>query len=162
MATYALQVNGQYFNVTVDDPSTPLLYVLEESFRLNGPKFGCGLAQCGSCTVLLDRSPIRSCVTPISVADGHSVTSLEGLRSADKLPNPGDLHPIQAEFVKHQALQCGYCGAGPIMYGYAFVRDNANATRAEIEQGLKGIMCRCCAHTRMIDAIQSYAQEKTR
>jgi len=162
MATYALRVNGRVSKVNIDDPSTPLLYVLEQNFGINGARFGCGLGQCGACTVLLDGNPIRSCITPVANADGHSITSLEGLRSADKLPNPGDLHPIQAEFVKHQALQCGYCGAGPIMYGYAFVRDNANATRAEIEQGLKGIMCRCCAHTRMIDAIQSYAQEKTR
>ena len=162
MATYALRVNGQNANVTVDDPSTPLLYVLEQSLGINGARFGCGLGQCGACTVLLDGTPIRSCITPVATADGHSVTSLEGLRTLDKLPNPSDLHPIQEQFVKHQALQCGYCGAGPIMYGYAFVRDNANATRAEIEQGLKGVMCRCCAHSRMIDAIQSYAKEKSR
>ena len=162
MATFALQVNGRNANITVDDPSIPLLYVLEEKLQINGARFGCGLGQCGSCTVLLDGKPIRSCVTAIEFTDGHSVTSLEGLRALDKLSNPDDLHPIQEEFVKHQALQCGYCGAGPILYGYAFVRDNANATRAEIEQGLKGVMCRCCAHTRMIDAIQSYAQEKNR
>jgi nicotinate dehydrogenase subunit A len=162
MATYVLRVNGQNSNVTIDDPSTPLLYVLEQNFLINGARFGCGLGQCGACTVLLDGNPIRSCITPVSTVDGHSITSLEGLRALDKLPNPNDLHPIQAEFVKHQALQCGYCGAGPMMYGYAFVRDNANATRAEIEQSLKGVMCRCCAHTRMIDAIHSYAQEKTR
>ena len=162
MSTYTLQVNGQSSTVTIDDPSTPLLNVLQENFAINGAKFGCGLGQCGACTVLLDGTPIRSCITPVATADGHSVTSLEGLRTLDKLPNPSDLHPIQEQFVKHQALQCGYCGAGPIMYGYAFVRDNANATRAEIEKGLQGIMCRCCAHTRMIDAIQSYSQEKTR
>ena len=162
MATYVLQVNGQSSNVTIDDPSTPLLYVLEENFRLNGPKFGCGLAQCGSCTVLLDGRPIRSCVTPVSNADGHSVTSLEGLRALDNLPNPGALHPIQEAFVRGQAMQCGYCVSGPILYGYAFVRDHANATRAEIEQALTGILCRCCAHTRMIDAIQSYAKENFR
>jgi nicotinate dehydrogenase subunit A len=162
MPTYALQVNGRNAKVTIDDPSTPLLYVLEENFQINGARFGCGLGQCGACTVLLDGRPIRSCITPISNADGHSVTSLEGLRSLDNLPNAADLHPIQEQFVKHQALQCGYCVAGPILYGYAFVRDNANATRAEIEQGLKGVMCRCCAHSRMIDAIQTYAQEKTR
>ena len=162
MATYALRVNGQNSNVTVDDPSTPLLYVLEQNFLLNGPKFGCGLAQCGSCTVLLDGKPIRSCVAPVSIADRHEITSLEGLRALDRLPNPADLHPIQEAFVKAQAMQCGICVSGIVLYGYAFVRDNANATRAEIEQGLKGVMCRCCAHTRMIDAIQSYAQEKTR
>ena len=162
MATYALRVNGQNSNVTVDDPSTPLLYVLEQNFQINGARFGCGLGQCGACTVLLDGTPIRSCITPVSNAEGHSVTSLEGLRALDKLPNAGDLHPIQEAFVKHQALQCGYCVAGPIMYGYAYVRDNANATRAEIEQGLKGVMCRCCAHSRMIDAIQTYAKESVR
>ena len=162
MATYTLQVNGRNSKVTIDDPSTPLLYVLEENFQINGARFGCGLGQCGACTVLLDGRPIRSCITPVSNADGHSVTSLEGLRSLDKLPNAADLHPIQEQFVKHQALQCGYCVAGPIMYGYAFVRDNANATRAEIEQGLKGVMCRCCAHSRMIDAIQAYAKDGVR
>ena len=162
MATYALRVNGQNANVTIDDPSTPLLYVLEENFLLNGPRFGCGLAQCGSCTVLLDGKPIRSCVTPVSSADGHSVTSLEGLRALDNLPNPRALHPIQEAFVREQAMQCGICVSGPILYGYAFVRDNANPTRAEIEKALTSIMCRCCAHTRMIDAIQSYAKEKSR
>jgi aerobic-type carbon monoxide dehydrogenase small subunit (CoxS/CutS family) len=158
MATYALRVNGQQSNVTVDDPFTPLLNVLQESFQLNGPRFGCGLSQCGSCTVLLDGRPIRSCSTPVSAADGHSVTSLEGLRALDNLPNPGDLHPIQQAFVSQQAIQCGYCVSGPILYGYAFVRDNANATRPEIEKALSGLLCRCCAHSRMIDAIQSYAQ----
>ena len=162
MATYVLQVNGQSANVTVDDPTTPLLYVLEQNFRLNGPRFGCGLSQCGSCTVLLDGTPIRSCSTPVSVADGHSITSLEGLRSLDKLPNPDALHPIQEAFVKYQALQCGYCVSGPMLYGYAFVRDNANASRAEIEKALSGLLCRCCAHSRMIDAIQSYAQGNSR
>jgi nicotinate dehydrogenase subunit A len=162
MATYALQVNGQNANVTIDDPTTPLLYVLEENFRINGARFGCGLGQCGSCTVLLDGRPVRSCLLPVSEADRHSVTSLEGLRAHDKLSDPAALHPIQEAFVKHQALQCGYCAAGPIMQGYAFVRDNANATRAEIEQALKGVMCRCCAHVRMIDAIQTYAKESVR
>jgi aerobic-type carbon monoxide dehydrogenase small subunit (CoxS/CutS family) len=162
MASFKLQVNGQDATVNVDDPSTPLLYVLEQNFQLTGPRFGCGLSQCGSCTVLLDGTPIRSCSTPVSFADGHSVTSLEGLRSLDKLPDPTALHPIQQEFVNHQALQCGYCVSGPIMYGYAFVRDNANPTRDEIEQALKGIMCRCCAHSRMIDAIQSYAGGKSK
>jgi len=162
MAMISLQVNGQNAKVDIDDPTTPLLYVLEQHFQVNGARFGCGLGQCGACTVLLDGTPVRSCIMPVEFADGHSVTSLEGLRAHDKLPDPSDLHPIQEAFVKLQALQCGYCVAGPIMQGYAFVRDNANPTRAEIEQALKGVMCRCCAHTRMIDAIQTYAQEKTR
>jgi nicotinate dehydrogenase subunit A len=159
MASYQLQVNGKDSIVTIDDPSTPLLFVLQENFQLNGPRFGCGLGQCGSCTVLLDGNPIRSCITAISDADGHNVTSLEGLRGLDGLPNPDALHPIQEAFVTEQALQCGYCAAGPIMYGYAFVRDNPNPTRADIEKALIGILCRCCAHSRMIDAIESYAQE---
>ena len=158
MATYGLQVNGQSSNVTIDDSSTPLLYVLQESFQINGAKFGCGLGQCGACTVLLDGKPIRSCITAISDAAGHSITSMEGLRALEGLPNPEDLHPIQEAFVAEQAMQCGYCVAGPMLYGYAYVRDNPNAGRADIEQALSGILCRCCAHTRMIDAIQRYAE----
>ena len=157
MPNYGLQVNGQSYNVTIDDPSTPLLFVLQENFQLNGPRFGCGLSQCGACTVLLDGQPIRSCTTAISRADGHSITSLEGLRALDGLANPDALHPIQEAFVTEQALQCGYCGAGLIMYGYAFVRDNPKPSRADIEQALTGVICRCCAHSRMIDAIQRYA-----
>ena len=159
MPTYGLQVNGQSHTVTIDDPSTPLLSVLQENFQINGARFGCGLGQCGACTVLLDGKPIRSCITSVARADGGSVTSMEGLRALEGLPNPDALHPIQEAFVKGQAMQCGYCLAGPLLYGYAFVRDNPNPTRADIEQALSGVICRCCAHTRMIDAIQSYAQE---
>src|ERR1051325_6023170 len=128
MATYSMQVNGRNVTVAVDYPSTPLLYVWEQNFQLNGPRFGCGLAQCGSCTVLLDGQPIRSCVTPVENVAGHSITSLEGLSTVDGGTNRSGMHPIQEQFVKHQALQCGYCVSGPIMYGYAFVRDNANPT----------------------------------
>jgi nicotinate dehydrogenase subunit A len=156
MATYGLQVNGQSSNVTIDDPSTPLLYVLQESFQINSAKFGCGLGQCGACTVLLDGKPIRSCITAISDAAGHSITSMEGLSALEGLSQDAP-HPIQEAFVAQQAMQCGYCIAGPMLYGYAFVRDNPNAGRADIEQALSGILCRCCAHTRMIDAIQRYA-----
>lgn len=159
MAIYRFQINGKDSTVDLDDPSTPLLNVLQENFQINGARFGCGLGQCGACTVLLDGRPIRSCNTPVSRADGGSIVSLEGLRGYDKLPNPDALHPIQEAFVREQALQCGYCGAGPILAGYAFVRDNPNATRADIEKGLTGVMCRCCSHTRMIDAIQRYSEE---
>ncbi len=159
MATIKLQVNGLDSLVNVDDPATPLLFVLQESFQINGARFGCGLGQCGACTVLMDGTPIRSCDTPVSDANGHKITTLEGLRALDGLPNPEDLHPIQQAFASEQALQCGYCIAGPIMYGYALVRDNPNANRADIEQGLSGVICRCCAHSRMIDAIERYAQE---
>ena len=158
--TFTFQVNGKDSTVTVDDPSTPLLFVLQEQFELNGPRFGCGLSQCGACTVLLDGQPIRSCVTAVSSVDGHSVTSLEGLRALDGLPNPGALHPIQEAFVREQAAQCGYCLSGPILYGYAFVRDNPGASRADIEKGISGdLICRCCTNSRMIDAIVRYAQE---
>jgi aerobic-type carbon monoxide dehydrogenase small subunit (CoxS/CutS family) len=158
MATYGLQVNGQSSNVTIDDPSTPLLFVLQENFQINGARFGCGLGQCGACTVLLDGKPIRSCITAISDAAGHSITSLEGLSAFDGL-HPDALHPIQESFVAQQAMQCGYCTAGPILYGYAYIKGNPNASRADIEQALSGLICRCCAHSRMIDAIQNFAQE---
>jgi nicotinate dehydrogenase subunit A len=159
MATYRLQVNGQSSNVTIDDPNTPLLFVLQENFQINGARFGCGLGECGACTVLLDGMPIRSCITAVSAADGHSVTSLEGLSALDGRSTPDGLHPIQESFVSQQAMQCGYCTAGPILYGYAYVKSNPNATRADIEQALTGLLCRCCAHSRMIDAIQNFAQE---
>ncbi|MBV8729946.1 MAG: (2Fe-2S)-binding protein [Acidobacteriia bacterium] len=160
MATFAFQVNGANSTVTIDDPTTPLLFVLQENFQLNGPRFGCGLSQCGACTVLLDGQPIRSCVTAVSSVDGHSVTSLEGLRALDGLPDPSALHPIQQAFVTEQALQCGYCASGPILYGYAFVRDNPGASRADIQQAITGdLICRCGTNTRMINAIVRYASE---
>jgi nicotinate dehydrogenase subunit A len=160
MATFTFQVNGKHSTVTVDDPSTPLLFVLQEDFQLNGPRFGCGLSQCGACTVLLDGNPIRSCVTDVSSVDGHSVTSLEGLRALDGLPDPDALHPIQEAFVSEQAAQCGYCISGPILYGYAFVRDHPGASRDHIEKGVSGdLICRCCTNSRMIDAIVRYAQD---
>jgi aerobic carbon-monoxide dehydrogenase small subunit len=157
----AITVNGQAERHDVE-PRTLLVQYLREECRRTGTKVGCDTSSCGACTVLLDGQPIRSCNTAVSQADGHSVTSLEGLRALDGLPNPDDLHPIQQAFVTQQALQCGYCVAGPVMYGYAFVRDNPNPSRSDIEQGLAGILCRCCSHTRMLNAIQSYAQEKSK
>lgn len=160
MATFAFFVNGKHATVTIDDPSTPLLFVLQENFELNGPRFGCGLSQCGACTVLLDGQPIRSCVTPVSNADGHSVVSLEGLSALDGLDDPNALHPIQQAFVSEQAAQCGYCLSGPVLYGYAFVRDHPGASRADIEKGVSGdLICRCCTNARMVDAIVRYARE---
>jgi len=160
MPAFNLQVNGKKSTVNVDDPSTPLLFVLQEDLQLNGPKFGCGLSQCGACTVLLDGKPIRSCVTTVARAHNHSITSLEGLRALDGLPNPDALHPIQEAFVSEQACQCGYCISGPILYGYAFVRDNPTASRSDIEQGISGdLICRCCTNSRMISAIVRYAEE---
>ena len=165
MATFAFQLNGKQATVNVDDSSTPLLFILQENFQLNGPKFGCGLSQCGACTVLLDGQPIRSCVTDVSSVDGHKVTSLEGLSALDgggegEDDDPDALHPIQQAFVAEQAAQCGYCLSGPILYGYAFVRDHPGASRADIEKGVSGdLICRCCTNSRMIDAIVRYAQQ---
>lgn len=159
MPTFSFEVNGKDSSVTIDDPSTPLLFVLQENFELNGPRFGCGLSQCGACTVLLDGQPIRSCVTAVSSVDGHRVTSLEGLSALAGLP-PDALHPIQQAFVDEQAAQCGYCLSGPILYGYAFVRDHPGADRNDIEKGVSGdLICRCCTNSRMVDAIVRYAME---
>jgi nicotinate dehydrogenase subunit A len=110
MAAISITVNGSLYQSNAE-PETPLLYVLQDDLKMNGPKFGCGLAQCGSCTVLLDGKPIRSCVTPISAADGHAVTTIEGLGTVD---TP---HPIQRAFMEEQAMHCGYCISGPMLYG---------------------------------------------
>ena len=152
MAAVSLKVNGRSYMVDAD-PATPLLYVLTDDVQLNGPKFGCGLAECGSCTVLLDGEPIRSCVTPMSDAVGHEVTSIEGLGTLEKP------HPIQTAFIEEQAVQCGYCISGPMLYGKAYIDKNPNATQEEILQALDGLLCRCHTHVRMARALVRYAQE---
>jgi nicotinate dehydrogenase subunit A len=146
-----LTVNGSAYNVDVD-PDTPLLYVLADDLQLNGPKFGCGLAQCGACTVLLDGQPVRSCTTAVSDAAGHTVTTIEGLGTA------ANLHPIQKAFIDQQAIQCGFCVSGPMLYGKAFIDQHPNASADDIFQALDGLLCRCHAHTRMIKALVQYAQ----
>jgi nicotinate dehydrogenase subunit A len=152
LANITLTVNGGPYSADVD-PDTPLLYVLQDDLKLNGPKFGCGLAQCGACTVLLDGEPIRSCVTPMSKAAGHSVTTIEGLGTVD---NP---HPIQTAFITEQAMHCGFCISGPMLYRKVFIDGQPNATEADIAQALRGLLCRCYAHTRMIKALVRYAKE---
>ncbi len=152
MIAISLTVNGSSYSADVES-DTPLLYVLQNDLKLNGPKFGCGLAQCGACTVLLDGKPIRSCVTPISAATGHEVTTIEGLGTVD---NP---HPIQTAFISEQAMHCGFCISGPMLYGKAFIDQQPNATEAEITKALSGLLCRCYAHTRMIRALVRYAKE---
>jgi nicotinate dehydrogenase subunit A len=152
MAVISLTVNGSSYSADID-PETPLLFVLQDDLKLNGPKFGCGLAQCGACTVLLDGKPIRSCVTPVSAANGHQVITIEGLGTVD---NP---HPIQTAFIEEQALQCGFCVSGPMLYGKAFIDQQPNATEAEITQALRGLLCRCYAHTRIVRALVRYAKE---
>jgi nicotinate dehydrogenase subunit A len=152
MAAMQLTVNGEPHSVDVD-PETPLLYVLAGNLQLNGPKFGCGLSECGACTVLLDGEPIRSCSTAMSDANGHDILTIEGLGDAD---NP---HPLQTAFIEEQAAQCGYCLSGPMLYGKIFVEQNPNATAAEISRALDGLLCRCHTHVRMVRALLRYAQE---
>jgi nicotinate dehydrogenase subunit A len=151
MAAVNLKLNGSSYSVDVE-PDTPLLYILTDYLQLNGPKFGCGIAQCGACTVLLDGKPIRSCVTPMSDVGASEVTTIEGLGTPD---NP---HPIQTAFIEEQAGQCAYCISGPMLYGKAFVDQNPNATPEEINQALDTLLCRCYTHVRMIRALSRYAQ----
>ncbi len=147
-----LEVNGRSHSVEVE-PNTPLLYVLRNDLQLTGPKFGCGLAQCGACTVLRDGKAIRSCVTPVSAAQGSKVTTLEGLGTLE------DPHPIQQAFIDEQAVQCGYCINGMIMTTKAFLDQNPSPSEAEIREALAGNLCRCAAHLRIIRAVQRAAQE---
>jgi nicotinate dehydrogenase subunit A len=152
MARIDLQVNGATYAVDVD-PDTPLLYILRNDLELNGPKFGCGLAQCGACTVLLDGVAIRSCSLPVSRAERMEVTTLEGLGTMEKP------HPIQQAFVEEQAAQCGYCINGMIMTAKAYLDRNPNATDEQIRQTLAGNLCRCGTHLRILRAIRRYAEE---
>lgn len=151
MAEVVLNVNGGDNAVEVD-PDSPLLYVLMDAYGLKGPKFGCGLAQCGACTVLMDGEPYRSCTLPVSEAKGKIVT-LEGLGTME---NP---HPIQKAFIDEQALQCGFCISGPVLYGKAFIDKNPGANEAQIQEALGGLLCRCYAHPRMLKALVRYAKE---
>jgi nicotinate dehydrogenase subunit A len=147
-----LRVNGQTHSVDVD-PSTPLLYVLSDDLGLRGPKFGCGLGQCGCCTVLIKGRPVRSCVTPSSSVEGSDITTLEGLGTVEKP------HPIQKAFVDEQAMQCGFCLSGVILTAKAALDANPKATDAQLRQALSNVLCRCGTHTRMLKAIKRYAQE---
>jgi nicotinate dehydrogenase subunit A len=151
MSRISLTVNGQLRTVDVD-PATPLLYVLSDDLGLRGPKFGCGLGQCGACTAIVGGRAIRSCVTPVSTVAGASVTTLEGLGSPEKP------HPIQQAFIDEQAAQCGFCLNGVILTAKAFLDQNPKATPAEIRQALSGVLCRCFVHTRMLRAIDKYAR----
>jgi len=146
-----IKVNGSSSTVDVD-PSTPLLYVLRNDFKLNGPRFGCGLGQCGACAVLMNGTPVRSCVTPASAAVGQDVVTLEGLGSAT------DPHPVQAAFVAEQAAQCGYCSNGMILSAAALLERNPNPSSREIREALDGYLCRCGTHTRIIKAVQRAAE----
>jgi len=152
MSSIALTVNGQKHTVDVD-PATPLLYVLSDDLALRGPKFGCGLGQCGSCTVIIGQRAVRSCVTPVSTVNAE-VTTLEGLGAPEKP------HPLQQAFIDEQAAQCGFCLSGVIMTAAALLNQNPKATKTDIQQSLASVLCRCFAHTRMLRAITRFAEEK--
>ncbi len=153
MKQVQLIVNGQHVTITVD-PDTPLLFVLNDNLGLRGPRFGCGMAQCGACTVIVNGQIIRSCVRPVGSIENQEITTLEGLGS------PEHPHPIQQAFVQAGAAQCGYCLSGVILTAKALLDVNPNASDQDIRESLGGVLCRCFTHTRMIHAIRKYADAR--
>jgi nicotinate dehydrogenase subunit A len=154
-----LNVNGQPRQVAAT-PDTPLLYVLRNDLNLSGPRFGCGLAQCGACTVHVEGAAARSCVTPLGAVAGKAVTTLEGLAATG--PCSGDaacLHPVQQAFIDEQAAQCGYCINGWIMTAAALLKENPNPTDAEWRAGLAGLKCRCGTHMSILRAVKRAARK---
>jgi len=147
----SLKVNGAVHSVPAE-PDTPLLYVLRNDLGLHAAKFGCGLDQCGACTVLVDGAPVRSCVTPIGALGQSEVTTLEGLGTVERP------HPLQAAFIAEQAAQCGYCIPGMIMLAKALLDRNQQPSEAEIRLALAGNLCRCGAHNRIVSAVLKAAQ----
>jgi nicotinate dehydrogenase subunit A len=147
MATLTLVVNGATRTVEVDDPATPLLYVLRGDLGLTGTKFGCGLAQCGACTILVNGRAVRSCSTSVSAVQGQPVTTVEGLGSPER-PDP-----VQAAFIAEQATQCGYCTAGLVVAAHALLAQTPRPSEAQVRQALAGNLCRCGSHARVIRAV---------
>jgi nicotinate dehydrogenase subunit A len=141
-----LTINGTAHQVDAE-PDTPLLYVLRDDLRLNGAKYGCGMGQCGACTVIVDGEAVFSCLMPISLLGGRKVTTLEGLGSIDK---PG---PVQAAFIHEQSAQCGYCIPGMIMRAHALLQRNPKPTESEIRAGMNTNLCRCGTHSRILRAV---------
>ena len=151
MAT-SVTVNGRTHSVEAA-ADTPLLYVLRNDLELNGAKYGCGFAQCGACTVVIEGKPVRSCVTPVSAVAGKAITTIEGLGSN------GAPHPLQKAFIEEQAAQCGYCANGMIMTAKVFLDKNPRPTEAQIKKALGANYCRCGTHNRIVRAIQRAAKE---
>lgn len=147
MATFRFSVDGKPVSVDAQ-PEMPLLYALRDDLKLDNPHFGCGLAQCGACTVQLDGEPVRSCVLPVSVAAGRKVTTIAGLGTPEKP------HPLQAAYVEEQVPQCGYCINGWIMTAAAYLKKNPKATEPEIRDALAGLKCRCGTHVSILRAIK--------
>ena len=152
MAMYSFRLNGRAVTVDSWDPAQPLLYVLRNTLGLHGPKFGCGLAQCGACTVLLDGKAVRSCVTPVRQVANHTVTTLEGLGTPERPDS------VQAAFIAEQAAQCGYCTNGMIMTAKALLNQTPRPTLEQVKQGLAGNLCRCGTHTRILNAVMRAAK----
>jgi len=147
MPKFTLNVNGNTRTVDVRDPDEPLLYVLRNALDLTGAKYGCGLGQCGACTVIVDGSAARSCILSVAAAEGKKITTIEGLGSPDKP------HPLQAAFITEQAAQCGYCINGMVMAGAALLQAKPNVTREDAQKALAGNLCRCGTHERILRAI---------
>ncbi len=144
-----LSVNGEAVVVAIDDPDMPLLYALRDDLALRGPRFGCGLGQCGACTVHIDGTAVRSCITPLSrLGPENKIVTLEGLGTKEKP------HPVQSAFIAEQAVQCGYCINGMIMQSVAFLTKNKAPTEAAIKDALSNNLCRCGTHSRIIKAVK--------
>jgi nicotinate dehydrogenase subunit A len=153
MAAITLRVNGQTRTVNVD-PATPLLYVLNDDLDLRGPRFGCGMAQCGACTVIMGDHVVRSCVKPVGAVGAEEITTLEGLGTPEKP------HPLQQAFIEEGAAQCGFCLSGVILTAKTVLDVNPPATDQDIRNALGGVICRCFAHTRILRAIRKYADAR--
>jgi isoquinoline 1-oxidoreductase alpha subunit len=152
MASTTLKVNGTDYAVDVDG-NVSLQFVLRDYIGLTGTKFGCGMSQCGACTVHLDGAPVRSCVTPVSAAVGKEVTTIEGLAQN------GQLHPVQQAWIEMQVPQCGYCQSGQIMEAVAFLKTTPNPTEGQIKDAMKGHLCRCGTYSRIVQAVQLAAKK---
>ena len=153
MSMISLKVNGRQHTLELD-PETPLLFVLNDELGLRAPKFGCGMAQCGACTVIIRSQAVRSCVMPVSAVREDEVVTLEGLGSAEKP------HPIQEAFIAEGAAQCGFCLSGVILTAKAALDEKPQASDEEIREALGGVLCRCFAHLRMLRAIRKYADSR--
>jgi len=153
MASYAFRLNGRAVSADSWDPAQPLLYVLRGRFALHGLKYGCGLGQCGACTVLMDGKAVRSCMTPISRAAGRTITTIEGLGTRDKPDR------VQAAFIAEQAAQCGYCTSGILITAVALLQRNPDPSDGEVRAALDRNLCRCGAHNRVVRAVLRAAKE---
>jgi nicotinate dehydrogenase subunit A len=153
MTSVSLNINGHVHTLDVD-PETPLLYVLSDDLQLRGPKFGCGLGQCGACTVLIRGQAVRSCVMPVGAVKQQEITTLEGLGTPQKP------HPIQQAFIDERAAQCGFCLSGVILTAKALLDENPKASDQQIREAMSNVLCRCFTHTRMMRAIKRYQRNR--